>query len=454
MLPEPKIPALIEPLGMIVTGIGGTGVITLGAIIGMAAHLDGISVSTLDLTGLAQKYGAVMSHIRFAPDRERLHAHRLAKGEADVVIGCDLIVAAGAEAIDKMSPARTRAILSAEISPTRDFAHDPDWRVDHRALVKRVAGAASQAEAIAAADLARSLVGDPLGANLILLGYAWQKGWLPLSRDAIERAIRLNGAGVDFNLASFAWGRTAAHDLPRAIAAAHPDAEVVTAPRFQSLVDLVDSRCRELTDYQDSEYADRYRRFVTRVVERERELRLKPGLAEAVARYYYKLLAYKDEFEVARLYSAPVFRRELEKNFQGDYSLRFHLGAGPFARRDSADAEPRKTEVGGWILPVFHVLARLRFLRGTMFDPFARSSERRLALREIAQYEADIETLLADLDEKRHSLAIEIASLPEKLRGYGHIRERSAVAVAEKRAALWQRWQHHVEREPVLEAIC
>jgi indolepyruvate ferredoxin oxidoreductase len=454
-LPEPIIPALNEPLGMIVTGIGGTGVITLGAIIGMAAHLDGISASTLDLTGLAQKYGAVMSHIRLAPDRERLHTHRLAKGEADVVIGCDLIVAAGAEAIEKMNPARTRAVLSAEISPTRDFTHDPDWRVDHRALVKRIAGAASQAEAIAAADLARSLVGDPLGANLILLGYAWQKGWLPLSRAAIERAIRLNGVGVDLNLASFAWGRIAAHDPSRVHAAADPDdGEVVTAPRFRSFVDLVDSRCRELTDYQDSRYADRYRNFVTRVVERERELRLKPGLAEAVARYYYKLLAYKDEFEVARLYSAPAFRRELENNFQGDYKLRFHLGAGPFARRDSADAEPRKTEVGGWILPVFHVLARLRFLRGTVFDPFARSSERRLALREIAQYEADIEILLADLDEKRHALAIEIASLPEKLRGYGHIRERSALSVAEKRAALWQRWQHSPVREPVLEAIC
>jgi indolepyruvate ferredoxin oxidoreductase len=441
-LPEPALPGLDRAIGMLVTGIGGTGVITLGAIIGMAAHLDGVQASTLDLTGLAQKYGAVMSHIRLAPDRKGLHSYRLGQGEADVVIGCDLIVAASAEALDKMSPAHTRAILGAEISPTRDFTRDPDWHVDGDALVDRVGGATREARAIRAGDLARVLVGDPIGANMLLLGYAWQSGWLPLSLASIERAIRLNGASVQLNLASFAWGRLAAHDPARLPAAPHADAsEATTVPRQDAVASLIERRCADLIDYQGQAYATRYRRLVERVGERERQLGLGEDLAAAVARYYYKLLAYKDEFEVARLYSAPGFRRELEQTFEGDYRLRFHLGAGPFARRDDAAGEPRKTEIGAWILPVFRVLSRLRFLRGTVLDPFARSRERQLALREIAQYEADVESLLGGLTRERHALAVEIASLPEMLRGYGHVRERSAQTVATKRRALWLRWE-------------
>ncbi len=441
-LPEPAPPHLDRAVGLLVTGIGGTGVITLGAIIGMAAHLDGVQASTLDLTGLAQKYGAVMSHIRLAPDREQLHSYRLAQGEADVVIGCDLIVAASAEAVDKMSPAHTRAILGAEVSPTRDFTRDPDWHVDGDALVDRISGATREARAIRAGDLARVLVGDPIGANMLLLGYAWQSGWLPLSLASIERAIRLNGASVQLNLASFAWGRLAAHDPARLPAVLHADAsEATTAPQHDALASLIERRCADLTDYQNEAYAARYRRFVERVGERERQLGLGEDLAAAVARYYYKLLAYKDEFEVARLYSTLTFRRELEQTFEGGYRLRFHLGAGPFAQRDDAAGEPRKTEIGAWILPAFRILSRLRFLRGTMFDPFARSGERKLALREIAQYEADVERLLGGLNDERHALAVEIASLPEMLRGYGHVRERSAQTLATRRRALWLRWE-------------
>jgi indolepyruvate ferredoxin oxidoreductase len=450
MLPEPALPSLDRALGLLVTGIGGTGVITLGAIIAMAAHLDGVQASTLDLTGLAQKYGAVMSHVRLAPDKAQLHTYRLAQGEADVVIGCDLVVAAGTEAIDKMDRSRTRAILGAEVSPTRDFTRDPDWHVDGDALVDRVAGAAQYARAIRAGDLARALVGDPIGANMLLLGYAWQNGWLPLSRTSIERAIRLNGAAVQLNLASFAWGRLAAHDPVRLPIVPHAEAgDATTAPGHDVLASLVERRCADLTGYQNPAYAARYRGLVARVAERERRLGLGEDLAVAVARGYYKLLAYKDEFEVARLYSTPAFRHELAQTFEGSYRLRFHLGAGPFARREDADSEPRKTEVGAWIMPVFRVLSALRFLRGTVLDPFAGSSERQLALRAIVQYEADIERLLGGLSKERHALAVEIASLPDTLRGYGHVRERSARAVETKRSALWLRWDPVEQKQPV-----
>jgi len=443
-VPEPPIPALARPLGMIVAGVGGTGVITLGAVIGMAAHLDHLHASTLDLTGLAQKYGAVMSHLRLSPVKDGLFAHRLARGEADVVIGADLIVAAGAEAIEKMSGQRSRAVLDAAINPTRDFSLDPDWTVDGQALIARVAAATRETRAIEATELARRLLGDPLGANMLLLGYAWQSGWLPLSRAALEQAIRLNAVAVELNLAAFNWGRAMAHDPAGVRAAAFADVVTPLKPQDGTLAELVERRAASLTEYQNAAYAEVYRRVVVRVTERETALGLGDQLSRAVARYQYKVMAAKDEYEVARLYSAPAFRRELEQTFTGDYKLHFHLGAGPFARRVEGRIEAGKTEVGPWMATAFRVLARLRFLRGTVFDPFARNAERTLAVRERARYEADVARLLNELDASRHAVAVEIASLPEKLRGYGHVRERAADDVQQRRDALWRRWNHRL----------
>lgn len=280
---------------------------------------------------------------------------------------------------------------------------------------------------------------------MLLLGYAWQSGWIPISRASIEQAIQLNGAAVKLNIASFAWGRLAAHDMSKLPTAPHVDAgDATVAPRQDALEDIVNRRCRDLTEYQNAAYAQRYRNLVMLVRERERQFGLGDDLSMTVARYYYKLLAYKDEFEVARLYSAPEFRRGLQETFDGDYRLRFHLGAGPFARRDETTGVPAKTEIGAWILPVFRVLSGLRFLRGSILDPFARSDERRLALKEIVQYEADIQRLLNGLSQAKHAAAIEIASLPEHLRGYGHVRERAAKVVEAKRAELWE----HFAAEP------
>ncbi|ACF00088.1 Indolepyruvate ferredoxin oxidoreductase [Rhodopseudomonas palustris TIE-1] len=449
-LPEPVLPTLADPIGVIVAGVGGTGVITLGAVIGMAAHLDGIAVSTLDLTGLAQKYGAVTSHIRLARTPDRLSTHRLADGDADVAIGADLIVAAGAETVAKLDAARTRTVVDAAINPTRDFSVDPDWSVDDRALIGRLEAATRETLALEATEIARRLVGDPLGANMLLLGFAWQKGWLPLSRAALEQAIRLNAVAVDLNLTSFGWGRALAHDPAMVRAAAFPPVQQPTAAANDTLDELVARRAADLTDYQNAALAESYRAFVAKVADREQRLGQGNALARAVARNYYKLLAVKDEYEVARLYTSLAFRRELEQTFDGEFTLRFHLGAGPFARHVDGIATPKKTEVGPWMMKAFHVLAALRRLRGSLLDPFRNNPERRLADRERDRYEADLDRLIAELDADRLGVAVEIASLPDKLRGYGHVRERAADDVQQRREALWRRWEHR-RSEPARE---
>lgn len=454
-LPEPVIPTLDTAQGIIVAGVGGTGVVTVSAVLGMAVHLDGNYVTTLDLTGLAQKYGAVMSHIRMARDHDQLNTYRLASATADVVIGCDLIVAAGGEAGDRMKPGHTQVLVNTDFTPTREFFRNPDWKVDSGALVARMAERAGQVEPIAATRIARELLGDPVGANMFMLGYAWQKGWVGVSRAALERAIELNAVAVPFNLSSFNWGRIAAHDpeqLQRALSLVSGGRQ--EAPKLERLADIVAHRSGELKAWQSGAFADRYRQFVERMAGVERAVTLGIGnqsdrdrLATAVARYYYKLLAYKDEFEVARLYSAPAFREELERNFEGDFELRFHLGAGPFARYVEGSEKPRKREVGRWIMSVFAVLSKLRFLRGSLADPFRNSVERKLALASIARYEADLERIAAELDADRIDLAVEIASWPEHLRGFGHVRQAHETQVAAMRDKLWQRWEQTSKEE-------
>jgi len=449
-LPEPIVPALDTAQGLVVAGVGGTGVVTVSAVLGMAVHMDGNHVTTLDLTGLAQKYGAVMSHIRIARNRDQLDTYRLASATADVMIGCDLIVAAGSEACDRMKPGHTQVLVNTDFTPTREFFRNPDWKVDAEALVARMAERAGRVEPIAATQIARDLLGDQVGANMFMLGYAWQRGWVGVSRTSLERAIQLNAVAVSFNLNSFNWGRIAAQDPQQLQSALSSVSGARQEPhKLERLADIVDHRSGELKAWQSGAFADRYRQLVDRIASAEKRA-VAPGmggqrgrerLAMAVARYYHKLLAYKDEFEVARLYSSPAFREELERTFEGDYDLRFHLGAGPFARHVDGSDKPRKREVGGWILSAFAVLSKLRFLRGSIADPFRNSADRKRALASIARYEADMERIAAELDADRLDLAVEIASWPEHLRGFGHVRQAHDARVAEKRADLWQRWE-------------
>ncbi|GAA4414250.1 indolepyruvate ferredoxin oxidoreductase family protein [Quisquiliibacterium transsilvanicum] len=444
-LPEPSVPQPTRPFNVLIGGIGGTGVVTIGQTLAVAAHLEGLYSSNLDVTGLAQKYGAVLSHVRIAARSEDLHGTRIAPGEADTLVGCDLIVAAGDESMSKLSAGRSRGVVCTDLIPTGEFARNPDWRIDAGALSARLSAVLGDDLLLLEGQrLATALMGDSIAANMFMLGAAWQRGQIPLSLASIDRAIELNGVAVELNRRAFLWGRRAAHD-PAAVEerAARMGSKVLQfVPRSrQTLEDIVERRVRELTDYQDAAYARRYSAMVERVRRAEDALGQALGkdgdaLSRAVARYHFKLLAAKDEFEVARLYSRPQFREELAQAFEGDYKLKFHVGAWPFARKDPATGKPVKREVGPWLMSAFGVMARLRFLRGSVLDPFRNSAERRLNRALLEQYEQDLERVLAGLTADRHAVAVRIASLPEKIRGYGHVREEHAAAVAPERERL------------------
>ncbi|HEY6966415.1 MAG TPA: indolepyruvate ferredoxin oxidoreductase family protein [Burkholderiales bacterium] len=443
-LPEPEIPSLQNPFGILVTGIGGTGVITIGQILGMAAHLEEKGVSVLDMSGLAQKYGAVMSHVKLAASAQDVHVARLGTGDARLVIGCDLVVTATGDALDKMQAQKTRALVNATTTPTAAFVKNPDWQLPGSDLQQDVLDACGgkNAEFVPAAEIATALMGDSIATNMFMLGYAWQKGWVPLGREAIERAIELNGVAVQFNQQSFVWGRRAAVDLERVRRVAMP-AEVIPIEQHfsRNLDELVERRAQFLTAYQDAAYAEKFRALVLKVRNIEQERNSSAKLAETVARYYAKLLAYKDEYEVARLYSDGAFRKKIEGMFEGDYKLVYHLAPPLLAKPDPRTGEPGKMQFGGWVLNLFKILSSLKGLRGTAFDIFGRSEERRMERALIGEYEQTVMTLLAGLTRDNHALAIEIASLPEAIRGYGHIKAKSVQAARAKRDELLARYR-------------
>jgi indolepyruvate ferredoxin oxidoreductase len=448
-IPEAIPAALGEPCGVLVTGIGGTGVITIGQILGMAAHLEEKGVSVLDMSGLAQKYGAVMSHVRIAERSDQVHIARLGTGDARLVIGCDLVVSASGDALDKMSAGRTRALINGTTTPTAAFVKNPDWQLPGSNLrhdIEEACGGKG-VEFVPAAEIATALMGDSIATNMFLLGYAWQKGWVPLGRAAIERAIELNGVAVDFNRQSFLWGRRAAVDLERVRRLALP-AEVIPIAQHLSrnLAELVDRRTQHLTGYQDAAYAARYRALVERVRKVEQERVGGTKLAEAVARYYAKLLAYKDEYEVARLFASGEFMKKIEGMFEGNYRVNFHLAPPLLAKPDPQTGEPRKMRFGPWMLRAFGLLARLKGLRGTALDVFGRTAERRTERALISEYERSVEALLAGLSRDNHALALEIASLPEAIRGFGHVKAKSIEAARQKHAELMSRYSAARER--------
>jgi len=427
-LPDPTLPGTDAPYNVLVTGVGGTGVVTIGALLGMAAHLEGKGVSILDMTGLAQKNGAVMSHIRFANRPEDIHAVRIAAGEADLVLGCDMLVAAGGEALAKMRSGRTRLVINSAAVPTADFTRNPEWTFpagDIQAELKAAVSAAS-ADFVQGTRIATALMGDAIATNLFMLGYAWQKGLVPVSADAIERAIELNGVAVESNRKAFLWGRRAAHDLHAVERVASPADVIPLSPRAsRNLDELVARRVEFLTAYQDAAYAERYRALVNRVRQAEADRVGGTRLTEAVARYYFKLLAYKDEYEVARLYARPEFAQQVSAAFEGGFKLRFHLAPPLIARPDAVTGEPRKRVFGPWMMTVFRLLARLKGLRGTALDIFGYSEERRRERQLIVDYGKAIEEVLAGLSRDNHATAVAIAEIPEEIRGFGPVKARN-----------------------------
>jgi indolepyruvate ferredoxin oxidoreductase len=437
-LPPPTLRPLSEAYGILVTGIGGTGVITVGALLGMAAHLEGKGCTVLDFTGLAQKNGAVMSHVRLAPKPEDLHAVRIAAGGANLVLGCDMVVAASPAALSRIEPGVTRAVINGYMTPVAAFVTNGDMDLGTEAMMKSIRDAAGN-DATTFVDgtgLATAILGDSIATNLFMLGYAWQKGLVPLSLDALMRAIELNGVAVETSKRTFAWGRLAAHNLSAVQAAAKPTLRV-EKPAARTLSEIVAKRVELLTAYQDKAYADRYRGFVERVASVEKErARGRSGLAEAVAKSLYKLMAYKDEYEVARLYTDGEFLKKIGAQFEGDYTLSFHLAPPLFADRDADSGQLRKREYGPWMMSAFRVLASLKRLRGTAFDVFGYTEERKMERRLIAEYEATVDSLLATLDQNNHGLAVQIASVPETMRGFGHIKEKNVVAAKARETSL------------------
>jgi len=442
-LPQPALPGLAQPYGILVTGVGGTGVITIGQIIAMAAHVEGRACSVLDMSGLAQKGGPVMSHVRVAEHADHIYSTRVGTGMADLVIGCDVIVTASRDALSRMGEGRTRAAVNSTQMPTAAFVRNPDWQFPTASSEGEIARACGRdnLSLVDAGHIATALMGDAIATNMFMLGYAWQRGWVPLSEAALLRAIELNALQVDFNKQAFAWGRVAAHDLAFVQAAAGRNgvsAQVIEFKRTPTLDELLERRVAFLTDYQNAAYARSYSDFVQQVRVRESSLgqagrALK--LSRAVAQYLFKLMAYKDEYEVARLYTDRSFRDKIAGMFEGDYKLRFHLAPPLLARRDDK-GHLRKQQYGSWMMPAFGVLAKLRFLRGTVFDPFGHTEERRQERALIGDYRQTITRLLDQLSADNLEQVVAVARVPEDIRGYGHVKERHLQAARQKEAAL------------------
>ena len=443
-LPAPAIPEIgARPYGILVNGVGGTGVVTVGAILGMAAHLEGKGCGMIDMAGLAQKGGAVYSHVKLAATPEEIHAIRVAAGEADLVIGCDLVVSGSKKVLASVRTGQTTMVINtAEVYPG-DFARNADFSLPTTRIKRAISAAAGErAHFIDASANANLLLGSTLGANMLILGHACQLGQVPLKPESIIEAIKMNGEAVPMNLAAFAWGRRMAADpvAVEAILAPMRDAIAPAAPAL-TFEENVARRSAFLTNYQNKAYAARYRNQISAIMAAERaKVPGQTGLSEAAARYLFKLMAIKDEYEVARLYTDGHFAKQLANTFDGTPKLTFHLAA-PILAKKAADGTPVKREFGGWILPVFRLLAKFKGLRGTRFDYFGKTPERAMERGLLADYEAMLNRLAAELTPQNHAIAVALASIPEKIRGYGHVKIKSVTAAKAEEAQLWAQWQ-------------
>ena len=440
-LAEPQ-PAQVRPVhNILIAGVGGTGVVTASGLLGLAAHLEGKHVLQLDQTGLAQKFGAVLSHVRIADDPEHLHGMRIPAGQVDLLLGADLVVAAGKEPLAMLSAERSQVIVNTHEEMPPAFIRDPDFAFPGQDLL-RALEAASRADTVSTLDatrLASALLGDSIGANVLMLGFAFQRGQLPVSGAALYRALELYGRNVEENKLAFDWGRFSAQS--------HEEVDRLAGTReggvepAASLSEIIARRVEFLSEYQDHAYAQRYTGLLTRVTAAEQ--RTRPGseaLTEAVARNYFGLLAYKDEYEVARLYTQTDFLDSVRRNFGKEAKVNFHFSPPLLAGMDPETHRPKKYRFGPWMVPVLRVLASFRKLRGTKLDPFGYGADRRLERALIAEYEQLLDKIIAELDAPRYELAIELASLPARIRGYGPIKSAAAERAAVARRQLLEQW--------------
>ena len=448
-IPDPVLPVAEQAWGIVVAGVGGTGVITIGSLLGMAAHLEGKGVITQDAAGLAQKGGSTWSHIQIANRVDAIYTTKVDMAKADLVIGCDPIVTATPTTMSVMQPGRTFIALNTHASPTAAFVGNPDWQSPDARCVQALVDAVG-VDGIGSFDAekaATALLGDSIYANPMMLGYAWQKGRVPLSHAALMRAMELNGVQIENNQAAFEWGRRCAHDLA-AVRALYQASQVIQFVKKPSLDEMLAKRVEFLTGYQNADYAKQYQDFVAKVRGAEEKLGQGTRLSQAVARYLFKLMAYKDEYEVARLHTDAAFTSKISEMFEGDFKIVHHLAPPTTAQKDEK-GQLKKKAYGPWMRKAMGVLAGMKGLRGTALDPFGRTEERKTERALIVEYRQCIETLLKDLSVDKLALAVEIASIPEDIRGYGHVKERNLAAARTKWQGLMQRWNAPAAAAPV-----
>lgn len=438
-IPDPVPPQIERTYNIVITGVGGTGVITISALLGMAAHIERKGCGILDMIGLAQKGGAVLSHLRIADSQEDIHTPRIASGGADLVLGCDLVVTGGRQALSLVSRGRTSLVVNKQEMITGDFTRDADLVFPGLELIQAIKKTAGDenVEFLNSSNLAAALIGDSIAGNLFLLGFAFQRGLIPLEADSIEMAIELNGIAIEQNLQAFLWGRRAAHDMKMVLKSAFPEPSTIIHESPQTLDGLIQDRFDRLVKYQDRAYAERYLNLVERV--RNVEAERKPGFSsftESVARNYFKLLAYKDEYEVARMHTRKEFHDLLAQKFDGNFRLMLHLAPPLWSSRDRFSGEPKKKTYGPWVFPVLKILARFKFLRGTPFDLFGYTKERRLEQRLIKEYEQSMEDLMRRLNRENHPVAVQIVDIPEQIRGFDQVKYRSTEEASKKESKL------------------
>ena len=436
-LPKPDLPVLTEPWNIAVTGVGGTGILTIGALLGMAAHIEGKNPLIMDMAGLAQKGGAVLSHIRIAPKDQPVRSPRIGNGAADLLIAADAVVAASKEGIILCDPKRTHAIFNAKVTPVSDFVRVRDFDFQTEAVEKTVANVVrSKDHFLNYSEIAVAVAGDEIAANIMMLGFAWQAGLVPIGREALQQAIRLNGVSVEANLTAFEWGRMLAYDpeFVRTKCRA-PDTSNL---QEMSLEALISHRSAHLTKYQNNTLSERYLSLVNKVAEAVKGKPDFEGMTRIVAQNYAKLLAYKDEYEVARLFTDPSFKAALEDQFDGDYKIAFNM-APPLLAGTDPNGRPKKREFGPLTLSLFGLMARMKGLRGTKLDLFGLTAERRSERALITEYEQDVAYMLAHLENVPATLFSALLSSASEIRGYGPVKKQAMQDHAERRAKLMQK---------------